>query len=154
MPRRSEEGISFSGTGVTGSCELPDVGAGNQLGPFGRAAPFLRLLSSAFKPCNGKCGAFGSYPVRLKHQTLQLMGSVPPRAGLRTLSPSILTSLPLLEYAHHTPTLGPHVCPSYAQFLLFLVVSSLTTQFKNLQASQHTLASLPAPVFTAALVTV
>lgn len=82
------------------------------------------------------------------------MGAAPPRAGLSTLSASILTSLPLVEPAHHIPALGPHCSPSYAQFLLFLVVSSLTAQFKNLQASQHTLASLPAPVLTAALVTV
>ena len=30
VPKRPEEGAGVSGTRVTGTCELPEVGAGNQ----------------------------------------------------------------------------------------------------------------------------
>jgi hypothetical protein len=36
-----EEGIRFPGTRVTGSCEMPNVDAGNKLGSPGRAATIL-----------------------------------------------------------------------------------------------------------------
>ena len=70
-PWRSAESAGSPGAGVTGSCELPDVGAGNQTWSFVRATRALNpphnspALVITFEGRKRKGGKYWEFPVIL-----------------------------------------------------------------------------------------